>query len=205
MTTEPRWRRLGPDQRREEIFASAQRLFALRPYGEVSTADIASDAGVARGLLNHYFGTKRDLYLEVVRAAASVPENALSHDPDSTLEGRIDAAVTWFLDSLAGQDSAWINAAGSSGLGRDPELERILLKAEDDAVDRVLDAIDMADVSEHREELRAFIRAYGQLAKTAGREWLIKKKLSRAQVHQLLSQCLLTIVEDVLPDTVARR
>lgn len=203
MTTEPRWRRLGPDQRREEIFASAQRLFALRPYGEVSTAEIASDAGVARGLLNHYFGTKRDLYLEVVRAAASVPENALPHDPDSTLEGRIDAAVAWFLDSLAGQDGAWINAAGSSGLGRDPELERILLKAEDDAVDRVLDAIDMADVSEHREELRAFIRAYGQLAKTAGREWLIKKKLSRAQVHQLLSQCLLTIVEDVLPDTMA--
>lgn len=204
MTTEPRWRRLGPDQRREEIFASAQRLFALRPYRDVSTADIASDAGVARGLLNHYFGTKRDLYLEVVRAAASVPENVTDHAPEGSLEERIDAAVTWFLDSLSGQDAAWISAAGSSGLGRDPELERILLKAEDDAVDRVLETIDMADVTDHRDELRAFIRAYGQLAKTAGREWLIKKQLSREQVHLLLRQSLLTIVEDVLPEAIAR-
>lgn len=196
---QPRWRRLGPDQRREEILACAQRLFAEKPYGEVSTTEIARAAGVARGLLNHYFGTKRDLYLEVVRQAATVPEIAVAQLPDGTLEERIDAAVTWFLDSLDQQGASWINATGAQGLGRDPDLEKILLRAENDSVDRVLEAIGMADVTGRRRELRAFIRTYGQLARAAGREWLVKGTLTRDQVHTLLCECLLTIVEDVLP------
>ena len=32
--------------------------------------DIATEAGVTRTLVNHYFGGKRALYLEVVREAA---------------------------------------------------------------------------------------------------------------------------------------
>ena len=43
-----RWRRLEPDQRREEIFACAMRLFAVRSYADVSTTEIAAEAGVAR-------------------------------------------------------------------------------------------------------------------------------------------------------------
>lgn len=199
---EPRWRRLGPDQRREEILASAKNLFAERPYGEVSTAEIARAAGVARGLLNHYFGTKRDLYLEVVREAATVPAIAVTQLPDGTLEERIDAAVTWFLDSLAEQGASWISASGAMGVGRDPELEKILLKAENDSVDRVLEAVGLADDTRHRSELRAMIRAYGQLARSAGRDWLLKGVLSRAQAHSLLRHCLLTIVKDVLPDAL---
>ncbi|WP_287931940.1 helix-turn-helix domain-containing protein, partial [Arthrobacter sp.] len=58
---EQRRQRLSPDERREQIFACAQRLFAQRPYEDVSATDIASAAGVARGLVNHYFGNKRGL------------------------------------------------------------------------------------------------------------------------------------------------
>ena len=202
--SEPRWRRLDADQRREEIFACAQRLFTQRPYADGSTADIAREAGVARGLLNHYFGTKRDLYLEVVREAATVPEIAVAQLPDGTLEERIDASVTWFLDSLEQQGATWINAAGSHGIGRDPELEKILVRAENDSVDRLLEAIGVAEVDGRRLELQAFIRTYGQLARAAGREWLTKKSLSREQVHQLLNVCLLAIVNDVLPTSLGR-
>jgi AcrR family transcriptional regulator len=199
---QPRWRRLGPDQRREEILDCARRLFAERPYAEVSTTEIAREAGIARGLLNHYFGTKRDLYLEVVREAATVPEIAVAQLPEGTLEERIDAAVVWFLDSLEQQGASWISATGAHGLGRDPELEKILLQAENDSVDRVLEAVGLADDTGHRAELRAMIRAYGQLARSAGRDWLLKGILSREQVHSLMRHCLLTIVRDVLPTTI---
>lgn len=199
---QPRWRRLGPDQRREEILDCARRLFAERPYAEVSTAEIARAAGIARGLLNHYFGTKRDLYLEVVREAATVPEIAVAQLPEGTLEERIDAAVVWFLDSLEQQGGSWISAAGAHGLGRDPELEKILLQAENDSVDRVLEAVGLAEDTGHRAELRAMIRAYGQLARSAGRDWLLKGILTREQVHSLMRQCLLTIVQDVLPAAI---
>lgn len=199
---EPRWRRLDPDARREQILAAAQREFAAKPYSLVSTAEIARAAGVARGLLNHYFGTKRDLYLEAVQQSLAVPPSAVMRLSDGSLTDRVDAAVTWYLDSLDASGTTWINIVGSQSVGRDPDLERILLAAENDWVERVLEAIGLADVTEQREELRAMIRAYGQLARTAGREWLVKKHLDRAQVHLLLAQCLLTIVDNVLPATL---
>src|SRR5437588_12218189 len=71
----PRWQRLDHDERRAQILACARRLFSERNYDAVSTTDIAREAGVARGLLHHYFGTKRDLYLEVVRDLVRMPSN----------------------------------------------------------------------------------------------------------------------------------
>ncbi|MBN9618575.1 MAG: helix-turn-helix transcriptional regulator, partial [Actinobacteria bacterium] len=65
---------MEPDARREQILECATELFGERPYAAVSTGEIAREAGVARGLLNHYFGTKRDLYLEVVRRMVLLPE-----------------------------------------------------------------------------------------------------------------------------------
>ena len=70
----PRWTRLEHDERRGQILAAAATLFAERHYASVSTKDIADAAGVARGLLHHYFGSKRDLYLEVAREMLRVPE-----------------------------------------------------------------------------------------------------------------------------------
>ncbi len=71
----PRWQRLEHDERRAQILACARRLFSERSYAAVSTSEIASEAGVARGLLHHYFGTKRELYLEVVRTLVRMPSN----------------------------------------------------------------------------------------------------------------------------------
>src|SRR3954447_20442807 len=91
--SEPRWRRLEPDARREQILVCAIQLFGDRPYPAVSTTDIAQAAGVARGLINHYFGTKRDLYLEVVRRMVTIPASAPQMSTAGTLEERIGASV----------------------------------------------------------------------------------------------------------------
>ena len=59
--------RSDADERRRRILSVARRLFSERGFSDVSTIEIASEAGVARGLINHYYGTKRELYVEVVR------------------------------------------------------------------------------------------------------------------------------------------
>lgn len=195
---EQRRQRLSPDERREQIFACAQRLFAQRPYEDVSATDIAAAAGVARGLVNHYFGNKRGLYLEVVRLNSTVPELAVATLPDGTLQERIDASVTWFLDTLENTGGTWL-ALGSAGMGRDSDLENILVEAENESVERLMDAMGLAGRDEGREQVRAMMRAYAQLARSGAREWLLRKTLSRLQVHTLLSATLLAIVSDAVP------
>ncbi|ONI74733.1 TetR family transcriptional regulator [Actinosynnema sp. ALI-1.44] len=200
--SEPRWRRLEPDARREQILVCAMRLFSERPYPAVSTTDIAQEAGVARGLINHYFGTKRDLYLEVVRRMVTIPSSAPQALPPGRLEERIDASVNWFLDRVLRHSKTWLVAVG--GVGHDPDIERILAEADENAADRVLEFVGLTDVSEHREQLRAMVRAYAAMVKAAGREWVMGNHLNRDQVHLLLSQTLLTLVRDTFPQVRAR-
>jgi len=196
---EPRWRRLEPDARREQILACAITLFGERPYAAVSTTELAHRAGVARGLINHYFGTKRELYLEVVRRMVTIPQVAVDRLPDGSLSERVEVSVSWFLDGVARHSRTWLAALGVEGVGRDPEVERILAEADEAAADRVLEAAGLASVVAHREELRAMIRAYGGMVKAAAREWLVRGALSRDQVQHLLTTTLLSLLKDVAP------
>ena len=65
----PKFSRLEPGQRREQILDAANALFAERAYDEVSVEDIASAAGVTRGLVHHYFGGRKEVYIGAARAA----------------------------------------------------------------------------------------------------------------------------------------
>lgn len=204
MTTEsvPKWRRLEPDERKEQIFACAAELFSERPYAEVSTSDIAARAGVARGLINHYFGTKRELYLAVVRRALRIPRDAASHLPEGSTEERAKAAVDWFMDLVSKQEKTWLAALTPEGIGRDLEVERILDDADRHAADRVLEALGFTREDPRWDQFNAVIRAYGGMVKIAGREWLVRGTLDRAQVRMLLSRVLQSLVDDVLPELV---
>jgi len=193
----PRWRRLEPDARREQILECAVRLFGERPYAAVSTTDIAREAGVARGLLNHYFGTKRDLYLEVVRKLVTITEvPGADVAVRGALRSRVERSVDWFLDAVSVHGKTFVAVTGAEGVGSDPEIERIFAEADDAAARRVLELVGLpADVDEHR----AVIRAYGGLVKAAMREWIRDEALDRSAVRLLLARVLETIVKDVLP------
>lgn len=195
----PRWKRLEPDERREQILSCAVRLFGERPYADVSTTDIAQAAGVARGLINHYFGTKKGLFLEAVRVLVTIPAVAVEQLPEGDLATRVDASVTWFLDVVSRHKTSWLAAVDGGGVGRDPEIEKVLAEADEVAADSILIAVGLDDVAVHRDELRAMVRAYCGLAKATAREWLERDALNRAQVHNLLATTLITIVERVVP------
>jgi AcrR family transcriptional regulator len=195
----PRGRRLEPDERREQILSCAVRLFGERPYAEVSTTDIASAAGVARGLINHYFGTKKDLFVESVRVLVTIPAVAVEQLPDGDLATRVDASVTWFLDVVSRHSTSWLAAVDGGGVGHDPDIARVLAEADEIAADSILVAVGLDKVAWHREELRAMMRAYCGLAKATAREWLERDALDRTQVHHLLATTLITLVEQVFP------
>lgn len=192
----PRWRRLEPDERREQILDCAVRLFGERPYAAVSTTEIAAEAGVARGLLNHYFGTKRDLYLEVVRRMVIMPD-LFDTVTSGSIEERVEQSVEWFLDTVSPFGKTFVAVLGAEGVGTDSEVEAILAEADDIAAGRVLLTVGLPEDATGTS--KAVIRAYGGLVKAAIREWVRDGTLTRDQVQLLLSQALIAIVRNVLP------
>ncbi len=192
-------RRLEPDERRAEIRTAARRLFGRDSYSAVSTADIAEAAGVARGLINHYFGSKRGLYLEVVQQMLVIPASVSENLPNTTAEERVSICVDRWLDAVERDREMWLSAIGAEAIGRDDDLEQIMLESEEVATDRVLQAAMMSEVTEGRQELRAMVRAYGSMLKAASREWLVRGSLGRADLHVMLTQSVLHLLRTVFP------
>ena len=194
----PRRTRLEHEERREQILSCARRLFSERTYAAVSAEEIARAAGVARGLLHHYFGTKRELYLEVVRELVRLPPPPLPEaGGERALEDVVGESVDLWLEMVARNRGTWLAAVGAEGFGRDPELERILEEARESTTDRVIEVLGMTEGAPP--ELRALIRSYGGLAEAATREWLERGSLTRTQVQLMLSQTLLSLTREVLP------
>ncbi len=191
-------RRLDPDARRRQILSCAVRLFGERPYDGVSASDVAREAGVARGLVNHYFGTKKDLYLEVVRTLLTVPEVVVDGAPAGDLPARVDAVVTWFLDSVSRHAKPWLAAIGATGPTRDLEVDAVIAEADEGTVDRILTLAGI-DPRHAEEPLRAATRAYVSFARTGAVQWLVQHSLTRRQAHTLLSQTLIALLSDVVP------
>ena len=196
----PRWQRLDHDERRRQILQCARRLFSERPYSSVSTTELAREAGVARGLLHHYFGSKRDLYLAVVRGIIRMPANPVPlQAPGRGIEVVIDESVDRWLAMLEHNRGTWLALIGGRGLGRDPEVEEILEDAREQAADRLIEALQTYEAARAPQELRAAIRAYSGFAEAASIEWLERDRLTREQIHTLLVQGFLSIVRDVVP------
>jgi hypothetical protein len=93
----------------------------------------------------------------------------------------------------------WLAAIGGRGLGRDPEVEAILDEARECAADRLIEALQTYEAAQAPPALRAAIRAYSGFAEAASLEWLERNRLTREQLHALLVEGFLTIVEQVVP------
>ena len=77
MSPTPKYSRLDPAQRRDQILDAANALFAERGYEEVSVEDIARSAGVTRGLVHHYFGGRKDVYIALLERLGAAREEQL--------------------------------------------------------------------------------------------------------------------------------
>lgn len=67
--SEPRRRRLTPDERRAQLVALGVNFLAEHPLDELTMEELSAQAGVSRALVFHYFGSRQGLHRDVVGAA----------------------------------------------------------------------------------------------------------------------------------------
>ena len=73
MTGPPPARRRNAAATREAILTSARRAFARAGYDGAGVREIAAGAGVTAMLVNRYFGSKEQLFAEVLAATSAAP------------------------------------------------------------------------------------------------------------------------------------
>src|SRR3954464_4938332 len=120
----PRRARLSTDARREQLVALGIEIFSERPFDEVSIDDIAAAAGISKGLLYHYFPSKRDFYVAVIRSAADEMQALTEPDPELEPRARLAAALERYLEYVETHARGYATVL-RAGIGSDPAVADI--------------------------------------------------------------------------------
>lgn len=173
----------GPGERRDELLAAGLRLFSDRPYDELAIDEITAEAGVAKGLLYYYFGSKRGFYVTIVQAAARELRERL--DPDHALEPaeRLRRALDAYLRYVE-EHSAGYRTLLAGGLGSDPEVRAIRNEQRAFVIGLILDGIGQR--RDPVPALRTALEGWLSFVEGASLDWLLRGDLGRDDMRRLL-------------------
>jgi AcrR family transcriptional regulator len=102
-------KRLSADSRRDQLLDIGKWLFNSRRYSEISVDDNAQAAGISKGLLYHYFESKKDFFLIGLREAAVELLNACKVDPALSYEEQVSSGIKRYLDYVEERSFAYLN------------------------------------------------------------------------------------------------
>lgn len=180
------------DARREQLLEIGIEEFAAHGYDGVSIATVASRAGVAQGLLYHYFPSKRDFFVEVVRRIGDEMERATDADPALPAEQRLLLGLRANIDYAERHAGAFRTILRGGGSG-DSEVRAIVERRRRRGVDRVLDGLGVA---EPRPALVIAIRGWIGFFEEATLSWLDRRELTADQLLELLVAALRSALRD---------
>jgi len=187
-------RRMTTDDRREQLLRAGAELLGRRPYDEVSIDEIARAAGISKGLLYHYFPTKKDFVVAVLRQEVDRVTALTAPDPSLPPLEQIDAALDAFLDYVEHHASAYATIFRTRG-GGDPDIRAVLEEGRERRVAIVLDGVVgqlLADAAARDSAaLRSAVQGWIFFVEGVLLRWLDKRDLDRDQLRQLLRSVLI--------------
>lgn len=152
--------RLPKGESRRKLIAAALRHFAEQPYEDVTVGAITRSAGVAHGLLFHYFGNKRSLYLACLEEAAGALNGSESTDPAAAPGARVRHMFRSFLVRLAGGEHfALVSIV--RGIGNDAQAWQIF---DETRWQMITWACQQLDLDAERPSIRLAWRAFSRAA-----------------------------------------
>lgn len=187
-------RRLSTGERREQLLSVGARLFSESPYDEVWIEQVAEIAGVSRGLLYHYFPTKRDFFAAVVERESERMLRLTAAVPGTPVREQLSAGLDTFLAYVEAHAHGFrafhrADAAGDQAVRR---VYQRALAAQEQQILAALDADpDVPGGIEDRPELRIAVRGWLAFTTAVCLEWLRGSELTREQLRDLCARALL--------------
>ena len=196
--------RLDTDQRRAQLLALAKGAFSNRAYDEVSIDDLAREAKISKGLLYHYFPTKRDLYIaglqeiasELVAAITTVAEDRAPID-------RVRASIDAYLEHVARHGMAFVSLM-RGGIGSDPEVAAVIEGVRTQLFESFLAGSPFAPLLAGNLRFETAVRGWIGFVEATSIEWCANPRLTAVELRELLTQILFEIIRVVAPPVFSR-
>ena len=183
--------RLRSDDRRALLLQLGRRLFSERAYDDFSMDDLAAAAGVSKGLLYHYFPSKRDFYVAVLRASVAEMLEVTATDATQAAEVQLRAGLRAYLEYVASHASVYRTVL-RGGMGSDPEVASVAEGLRRAMAGRVLEGLGIA---EPRAALQVVLMGWIGMVEAASLEWLEARRPPIEQLVGLLAATLESVIE----------
>ncbi|WP_328325859.1 MULTISPECIES: TetR/AcrR family transcriptional regulator [unclassified Streptomyces] len=206
MTTGVR-RRMGVEERRQQLISVALELFSHRSPDDVSIDEIAAAAGISRPLVYHYFPGKQSLYEAALRRAADELAERFVEPREGALGARLLRVMERFFDFVEE------HGPGFSALMRGgPAVGSTTTNAMIDEVRTAayLQILSHLDVQEPPVRLQLVVRSWVSLAESTALIWLDGRSIPRAElelqlVHDFAALAAVSAAYDAEMAAVVRR
>jgi len=184
--------RLQVDERRARLLEVGRAIFADRTPDDVSVDEIAAAAGISKGLLYHYFQSKRGFYLAVL---AQESEELLARIDAAGVAGDAPSAIAAYL-AFAEEHGHGFTMLMRGGAA-DPDIAAILDGVREAVVARVLEHLPIEEPSPL---LSIALRGWVGLVERTTLGWLERGGATREQLVELLAGLLAaTIIHSGAP------
>jgi len=195
----PRRVRLDNDQRRAQLLGLAKAAFSNRAYDDVSIDDIAREAKISKGLLYHYFPTKRDLYVAGLREIAGELVHAVTSIPaDLAPIEQARAGLDAYLDHITRHVRAYVSLM-RGGIGSDPEVADVVESVRTQMFDTFLKDQPFAPLLAGNARFETAVRGWIGFVEGATIDWCVNPRLSRTELRELMVSILFEILKLVSP------
>ena len=146
-------RRLSADERRRQLVAIGLAKIVETPIQDLSMDDIATEAGISRGLLFHYFPTKTDFYLACIAAAGRRILRTTAPDPGLSGEAQVEMTTRMMIEQIERRRGFYLALVHGHGVA-DPRVSEVMDSVRDGSTERVMAALDVPEA--RRDVVRAW-------------------------------------------------
>lgn len=194
--------RLDNDERRAQLLALARAAFSDRSYDEVSIDDLAREAKISKGLLYHYFPTKRDLYVAGLREIAEeLVERVTNIPPDLAPIERVRAGLDAYLGHISQHSRAYVSLM-RGGIGSDPEVAQVVEGVRTRLADNFLEQTPFAAVLSRDVRFEIAVRGWIGFVESATIDWCANPRISQHDLRELLTSILFAVITALAPQFV---
>lgn len=188
----PARRRLDTDARRAELLALGVEVFSAGPYDAVSIDAVAERAGISKGLLYHYFPTKRHFYTACVEEAARQLVDLLELPSTLPPWQRLHEGLERYLSFVERHAPAYSTLL-RGGIGTDAALSAVIESTRSACLARLMDG--MGPIAQDP-TIRTVMRGWIGFVEATSLDWLDRRDLSHDALRDLWADALLRLLGD---------
>jgi AcrR family transcriptional regulator len=195
--SEPSYRRMDVDERRKQLLERGAELFTSHPYDELSMNKIATEVGISKALLYHYFPGKQAFFEETLSVWAEELRRRTAPDPDLPPIEQLQASLEAFLAMVEENAVAYRNLMDSAtGV---TEIRDLVDQVRRQTAERILEGL-YGDGPPPK--ARIAVNGWLWFMDGACLNWIEHRDVSREELRDLLLGVLMgsLVAADALPD-----